>query len=53
MALLHREETKEEWRRRIFAKAEEFRRRHLSRIRRRFSPRCDASVNLFQGSQAD
>jgi hypothetical protein len=28
MAILHKEETGEEWRRRIFAEAEEFRRRH-------------------------
>jgi hypothetical protein len=28
MALLHREETKEEWRRRIFAEAEELLRNH-------------------------
>ena len=28
MAILHKEETREEWRRRIFAEAEEFRRRH-------------------------
>ena len=28
MAILHKEETREEWRRRIFAEAEEFRWRH-------------------------
>jgi hypothetical protein len=43
MAILHKEETREEWRRRILEEAEEFRRRHpvpdqkslLESIRRR------------------